>query len=198
VPRERPEGYRLDVALVPAPARLAIDDAPDGATVIVDGKPVGTVPLVAPIEVEAGAHTVEIHAPGYAPYRGSAKLEAASMQSVCMTHLQRTGHRKAWIAASASGVVFAGSVVAGLFALDAQKSYDQLAVMPGVTASDPRLADYASRGNSWALTSDVSLGLAAVGSGLAAWWFLTEGKGESNATFEPFVGPTGAGVSGRF
>ena len=198
VPRERPEGYRLDVTLVPAPARLTVDDAPDGATVIVDGKPVGTVPLVAPIEVEAGPHTVEIQASGYAPYRGSARLDAASLQSVRMTHMQRTGHRKAWIAASAAGAVFVGSVVAGALAIDAQHSYDDLAVMPGVTASDPRLADYADRGNMWALTSDVSLGLAAVGGGLAAYWFFTEGKGESKAAFEPLVGPTGVGVSGRF
>jgi hypothetical protein len=67
-----------------------------------------------------------------------------------------------------------------------------------VTASDPRLADHADRGRSYAIVSDVSLGVAALAGGFAAYWFLTEGRGESKAAFEPIVGPGGVGVSGTF
>jgi hypothetical protein len=53
-------------------------------------------------------------------------------------------------------------------------------------------------GNTYSLASDVSLGLAATSAGLAVWFFLTEGRGDSQGTFAPTVVPGGAGVTGTF
>jgi hypothetical protein len=200
VPETRPEGFRVEVTLAPAPATVTVAGAPDGAVLLVDGRAVATLPLVKPIEIEAGTHAVELRADGYAAYRGQAVLAAASSQTLQLTHLESTSRPKAWTAASIAGVGVVSSLLFGALAYGAQESYDELAAMPGVTASDPRLADHRDRGRGYAVVSDVGLGVAAVAGGLAAYWFVSEGGGESHARFEPIVGPdvAGVGVRGRF
>ncbi len=60
-------GGTLEVVLelVPLPARLTVTDAAPGATIEVDGVPIGTHPLNDAVELSMGRHVVRALAPGY-------------------------------------------------------------------------------------------------------------------------------------
>ena len=58
------DSQTLEVVLQALPGRLQIDSAPPGASVSLDGTPVGTTPL-RDVEVAAGEHTLLLQAPRY-------------------------------------------------------------------------------------------------------------------------------------
>ena len=57
----------LSIELVPAWAHLNLSSLPAGATVLIDGKPVGNTPLQ--IKVEEGVHTLKLRAEKFKPYK---------------------------------------------------------------------------------------------------------------------------------
>ncbi len=61
---------------------LAIDGAPAGATVTVNGRQVGTLPLASPVRLAAGRAEIEIAAPGHASFWRSVALRGGERQQV--------------------------------------------------------------------------------------------------------------------
>jgi hypothetical protein len=198
IPAERPAGYRIDVVLEPSPGTLDVAGAPRGSTVVVDGKVVGVTPLAAPVSLAPGTHRVEIAARGYATFSAQATIEPEVTSRVLVTHMQSTRKQKAWIATAAGGAALVGGVVFGVLALSAEGDFQALADDPEIRPDDPGLADARDRSERWAVFSDVSFTLAAIGGGLAAYWWTTEGEGHSEGRIEPLVGPGTVGVSARF
>ncbi|RYZ07397.1 MAG: PEGA domain-containing protein [Myxococcales bacterium] len=69
----------LEVELTPlevAPAQLTVTSNVPGATVLVDGTPLGRTPLPQPVTLSAGAHELELRRAGYAPVRQRLQLSA--------------------------------------------------------------------------------------------------------------------------
>jgi len=64
-----------------AAGALAVDSRPTGARVFVDGKPVGTTPLMVP-SVAAGDHAIRIELDGYRPWTSSVRMVAAESNRV--------------------------------------------------------------------------------------------------------------------
>jgi len=95
----------VEVALRERPGMVKVD-APSGATISIDGKPVGVAPL-APIAVAPGAHFVAVTERGHAPYTRDVKLGRGESVSV-HTELHRTGQRTAAYALAAGAVLAAG------------------------------------------------------------------------------------------
>ena len=58
------EETRLDSRLKPLPGSLAVLCDVTGARVVVNGTPVGTVPLAGPVQLAPGRYVVEVRAPG--------------------------------------------------------------------------------------------------------------------------------------
>lgn len=74
----------LKVALVPAISKLTVKgDAPEGAKVHIDGKERGSLPLT--IEVEPGAHQVEVIVDGRQPYEQWVELEGGQEHEVTVS-----------------------------------------------------------------------------------------------------------------
>ena len=70
----------LELTLVPedAPARISFPGALAGAQVMLDGKPAGTTPLKAPLELSPGKHKVKLSLKGRVPFFASLRVEPGS------------------------------------------------------------------------------------------------------------------------
>ena len=64
-----------------ATGALAVDSRPTGARVFLDGKPVGSTPLMVP-SVAAGDHAIRIELDGYRPWSSSVRMVAAESNRV--------------------------------------------------------------------------------------------------------------------
>jgi len=64
-----------------ATGALAVDSRPTGARVFLDGKPVGSTPLMVP-SVAAGEHAIRIELDGYRPWSSSVRMVAAESNRV--------------------------------------------------------------------------------------------------------------------
>lgn len=95
-----------DVALREKPARIAVA-APNGSDVSVDGRPMGSTPLAAPIETTAGRHFVAVTKNGNAAYAQELDLARGETKTVT-AKLDTTGQR------IASYVFFSGAGVSGV------------------------------------------------------------------------------------
>lgn len=103
-----------EVTLKERPAVLAFD-APSGADVSVDGRPVGTAPMKA-IELPSGAHTITLTRAGKRPFMASLTLERGEARTVPVS-METTDRRVAsYVVLGTAGV---GALVGGFFVLDA-------------------------------------------------------------------------------
>jgi len=64
-----------------AAGALAVDSRPTGARVFLDGKPIGTTPLMVP-SVPAGDHAVRLELDGYRPWTSSVRMVPAESNRV--------------------------------------------------------------------------------------------------------------------
>lgn len=105
-------------------AHVEISSSVPGSVVAFDEQRLGTTPLASPkLEVNPGAHHVEISAEGYATYRRDLKLQRAqtekidaqlvSLVQVIHVEKQAVPVYKRWYLWTAIGVVVVGGVVTG-------------------------------------------------------------------------------------
>jgi formylglycine-generating enzyme required for sulfatase activity len=77
---------KFDYALVPAWSDITIDSIPESATVLVDGKAVGSTPTT--LELLAGDHNIELKAERFKPWRTRLAVEANHPQVLDTVRLQ--------------------------------------------------------------------------------------------------------------
>jgi hypothetical protein len=198
IPEHRAPDYAIDVGLKPVGALVRVEGVPHGTRIVVDGKTLATTPVAEPVEVAPGAHTVEVRAPGYRPYRGRGTFAADRQATLRLTRLRPESHRFTYVAAASTTGALALGAVFSLLAMHRQDAYATRAGRPGVTADDPTLSSMKSRGEDFALAADLGFGLAIAGAAVTTYLFVREGRGESSGALSFGVGPTGAGVAGRF
>jgi hypothetical protein len=103
-----------EVTLKERPATLAFD-APSGADISVDGRPVGTAPMKA-LELPSGAHTITLTRAGKRPFMASVTLKRGEAMRVPVS-METTDRRVAsYVVFGTAGV---GALVGGFFVLDA-------------------------------------------------------------------------------
>ncbi len=186
----------LALLLRPLGAYLLVAGGTDGATVVVDGEPRGTLPLARPLELEPGEHTVEIRRQGRPSLRRTAVL-AANQESTLHLQAARGPRTKAWISA---GVMLAGlgaGTYFGTQALAKMEDYDARATDHGVGVADEMQLALEDDGSREALIADISFGVAAVAMVASIYFFRTEGR-KAAGRIEVRPVPGGLGVSGSF
>ena len=105
----------IDVPLRPIPAKITIEGR-IGSAVTVDGSPKGTLPLLAPLEVEAGERSIAVSQSGFKTF--SHEYALGRGQSVKIkADLSRTRQRITSYVMFGTSIMFAGGGV--LFALQA-------------------------------------------------------------------------------
>ena len=77
---------QFDYAMIPAWSDITIDSIPGNATVLIDGKPVGSTPLT--VELLAGDHDIELKAERYKSWRTRLAVEANHPQVLDPVPLQ--------------------------------------------------------------------------------------------------------------
>lgn len=166
----------LDISLRERPARVSVDAA-SGAQISVDGRPAGTTPLVAPLELSSGRHLVTVIRNGSRPYSEEIDLARGEQRHV-RASLDTTGQRYAsyaFLAAGAGGLV-AGGLFTGL-ALGAQHSARVVAdARTTGNISAQQLDDYNQaiiRRDAWKQAAGVGFGAGAlvIGTGLVLFAF---------------------------
>jgi hypothetical protein len=197
IPAGRAADHAVELVLSRSAWPLTVR-GPSGATVMIDGKAHGALPLAAPIEVSAGEHVVEIAAPGAAPYRSTLRFDAAAQLDIGIDRRERRLGQPVRVAATVSAAGLMGALTLGYLAFDAAKRHDERAGEAGVRIDDPELADLKSRSDRFALLSDVSLGVALVSAGVGTYFLVKDLKAGDHAEVRATITPTGASLSGRF
>jgi hypothetical protein len=175
-----------------AKTSIRVVDAPEGASIFVDGKPWGRTPRPDPIPVEPGSHVVVVRLAGHQDFRATVGVPAGQSVEVA-PEMEVGGAGKRSIApyivggAGAALVLVAG--ITGGIALSKAK---------GADTADSDAADSA---RSMARVADVLgiVGGAAIGAGIV-WWILDRrknrtGKEEAAVSITPVFSPGGAGAS---
>lgn len=111
----------IDVQLRAMPAKVTVVGR-EGATVTVDGAPRGTLPLLGPLDVDAGTRTIAVSQGGFITFAHEYSLERGKSLKV-KADLSRTRQRIASYFLFGTGIVFAGSGV--LLALGAVGAEEQ-------------------------------------------------------------------------
>ncbi len=202
---------------VPAMAPLTVRSLPAGASVLIDGAPVGSTPL--DITLPPGVHTVELELRGMQSRRRTIELMSGAPAPLVVDERLREvnaaplaaeqeappaeegggGRRSAkfWLGVGSAGVAAAGVASASIFGLKALDHKDW-ADKHAETATD---AEWAARSDDLAstrLACNVSWGIAALAAGASAYFFLTDDSGETHAGAAIVPGGGAVGVSGRF
>ena len=111
----------VDIPLRERPAHVIVETA-SGAQIAVDGRPAGTSPLTAPIELASGRHLVTVIRNGSRAYSAEIELARGEQRRMSIA-LETTGQRYASYALMSIGA--GGLVVGGVFtglALGSQRS----------------------------------------------------------------------------
>ncbi len=198
---------RLDQAMAAVHTlRLAV--LPAGADVSVDGQVVATSPLLDPIFLTAGEHTIEVKKAGFAAStrKVTAKAGASSDESVDLTPESGSGSTVAkpiWPYFVLGGVAALGLGLGIGFTVESAAKTNQAADL-GCTGQEECI----SQGDGLLSDSDAFLGVGAAGvaiAGAAIVGMIIYGAVPASATpkharLTPWVAPTGGGLlwSGEF
>jgi hypothetical protein len=192
--------------------RVKIAASVEGAEILVDDVSVGVAPLANPVVVNVGRHKLAATKTGFTP--ATRMVDVAGMAEAPVTlELARIDEPRVeapppppvktgpptvvWVMLGATG---ASGIVAGVMgglAVSARSSLSQaLGTFPGSAKS---IADAQSRTRTFAVGTDVMLGLTAAAAITTTVLFVLAPRGEKAAPAATFgVSPTGLVVSGAF
>jgi len=181
-----------------------------GATVLVDGKKVGTTPLSEPISVSEGQRTISVEAPNRGARQRLIRVAGGEEQSLKLdfedtprTIIVRTNaaDRKPqglgpvfWATAVGAVALGAGAGVTGVLALKAQTDNKNQQKQLGVSSST--LNDSSTRAKNLAITNDIMTGAAVVCAGIAVVILVTHHSESSQVGLS--IGPGSAHLVGNF
>ncbi|MBK9258571.1 MAG: PEGA domain-containing protein [Polyangiaceae bacterium] len=111
----------IDVPLRPMPAKVSIEGR-EGSTVTVDGLPMGSLPLVTPLEIDAGERTISVSQSGFVTYTKDYAVSRGQSLKV-KADLSRTRQRIGSFILFGTGVLIAGGGV--LMAMGSGAAYAQ-------------------------------------------------------------------------
>jgi tetratricopeptide (TPR) repeat protein len=185
-----------------------------GATVLVDGKKVGTTPLREPISVSEGQRTISVETPNRGARERLVRLAGGEQQTLSLTFEEASSAVVAptaggpdqpkqsglgagfWSTAIGAVALGAGAGVTGYLALNASNDNQAQRKQLGVSAST--IDDSNSRAKTLALTSDILSGAALVCAGAAIVILVTSPHHRDGAEVGLNIGPGSASLVGRF
>ncbi len=185
----------VEVNLEPMPAALTVD-APAGAEVTIDGKPVGEAPLPRAVDLPAGTHQVLVLARGHRAWSQEVKLGRGEKKDV-HAKLDKTGQRKAsylvlglaGVTAIAGGVTTVLAFTAQSDAQDIESKIAQGNITPDEVEEHARLRD---RRDSFQTASYLLYGSAFVIATTGVFlYFVDQPRAEASATMStsPVITP---------
>lgn len=195
----------------PAPeveGTLLVRGAPEGASITIDGREMGTAPLAAPLSLAPGEHSVSVNAEGYSPYSRTVSLSAGE-QLPLDVQLERSRRRlsPAWfgITLGIAGALAAAGLGTGIQVSRWEDEFEEHARAcqdpsnPNAQSECSQGRDLIDPGTSLATATNVLFGVAgafAVAALVIA--FFTQWHGEAQGEASSFsVGLTPLVVGGE-
>jgi hypothetical protein len=190
-------------------ANVTINVNVSDASVLVDGKKVGTTPLAGPVPVSEGQRTISVEAPNRGVLQRLVRVAGGEQQTLNLTFEEAAVvvvHDKSadakpvhlgpvfWTTAIGAVVLGAGAGVTGYLALKAQ--HDNKDQQKELGVSSKQLNDSDSRAKNFALTTDIVAGAAIVCAGVATVIWLSAPSSRSQVGLA--VTPSSANLVGRF
>ncbi|MEO6600666.1 MAG: tetratricopeptide repeat protein [Polyangiaceae bacterium] len=189
-------------------AHVTVNVNAKDATVLVDGKKVGTTPLAGPIAMSEGQRTISVEAPNRGVLQRLVRVAGGEFQTLNLTVEEAqviVVHTKSdaspahlgavfWTSAIGAIVIGAGAGVTGYVALNAQHDNKDQQNELGVTPK--QLGDTDKRAKNFALTTDILAGAAIVCAGVATVIWLSTPSSKSQVGLT--VTPSSANLVGRF
>ncbi len=192
-------------------ATVTINVNVSDATVLVDGKKVGTTPLAAAVPVSEGQRTISIEAPNRGVMQRLLRVAGGENQTLNLTFEEspaaaapvrtapepKQSHLGAgfWTTAIGAVVLGGGAGVTGFLALKSQSDNKDQQKELGVSAS--QLHDSDKKAHNLALTTDILTGAAVVCAGVATVIWLSTPSSHSTQVGVS-VSPGQASLVGRF
>ncbi|MEE2786772.1 MAG: PEGA domain-containing protein [Myxococcota bacterium] len=168
-----------------------------GANVMLDNKKVGRSPLMEPVRVSAGTHTLLVMKPGFAVWRQSVEVRAGAtnrieiqLQNEAVTQL--SGPRAIggtniwpWVLTGVGGAMLAGSVVTGVMANSLHGKLEEKSSRNELIHKDD-----VSSGESLVLMTNIFAGVGgALAVGGIVWWLLDDSGVDRRGRVSASVGP---------
>ena len=187
---------RVAVSLRPLVASLVLEGGEEGALVVVDNEPRGTLPLPAPLELTPGEHAIEVRAADKRVVRGKAQI-SAGQQAVMYVEARQRPRYAAWTMGAVTVGGLAATGIFGFLALRNMNDYDERSGSPGVSRSDAELRKLEKDGDRYALYADISMGVTAVAMVTSMILFRFEGR-RAAGHIDLRAAPGGVELSGSF
>lgn len=177
---------------------LTVVSTPDGAQVLIDGRPAGVTPLKT--EIAAGTHFLSIEKDGFArsSFEIEAKPDAPVRREVQLVPAAERGPGErpdrtwAWVAVGAGGALIAGGAIAGAQALKKHEKINDI-IEGRAEADEAEFDALRDEGARFALIADglYVAGAASLVTGVVLF-LMGDDEPSTRATVRP--GPGGAGV----
>ena len=194
-------------------AKVTIKVNVGGATVLVDGKNVGTTPLAEPVVVSEGLRSISVEAPNRGVLQRQLQVAGGDQQvltlkfdegprTIVIKSSDAAPESKArlgagfWVTAIGAVALGAGAGVTGYLAFKAQDDNRNQRKELGVTPS--QLSDSSDRAKTFALTSDILSGAALVCAGVATVILVTSPSHPHAAKLDVNLGLGSAALRGQF
>lgn len=153
--------------------RLRIVANQRGASVYVDDRPVGTVPLEH--ELPPGAHVVRVEAEGMEDWQGTVYINAGQVTPVRVRLNEAPSQAGAYVTTGFAVALVAGGIVMGVLSNGVEDEILEERDAGRLSSDDPRLLE----GQLLAVGADVSFGLGAL-LGILAVYYFASGSGEGS------------------
>lgn len=191
-------------------ARIEIKSNAVGADVLLDDVLVGRTPLSEPVLVSAGRRKITVQKSDSVPVTRvvdvaggdstlvtldvNAPKSAPSTSPTPRTPPPPDSHTGLWISIAATGALATGTIVTGVLALGARDDAEATLGRRGVTTDE--VSDAHSKATTLGTVTDI-LGAASIVMG-AVTVFVAVSGGKKQESAQLRIGPTGAGLAGRF
>lgn len=177
------------------PPKVVVQSTPTGATVIVDGEPVGETPMT--VELTAGDHHIRLEKDGHVAMDRQISLADGVNTKVDLDlpiASEKSGKLRplGW-AALGTGAAFVGGGIA-LLAIDAEQNTKRCDGQDVDIDGDCRFVF----NTKWAGAAVGATGAAIAATGAAILIFTRARKGKRQERVQATFGPTSVGLSGRF
>jgi Tfp pilus assembly protein PilF len=208
IPADRVAEVQKELAAARArTAKLLVRVNQPAAEITLDDQPFATSPMKGDELVDSGPHRMGVSKEGYAAVTRPIVLAGGDVTTVdidlkpveapraAAPAEAQPNRTPAWVAWGTAGAFTAGTIVFGLFALNASSDLDRLKRTRGST--EGQRDDAATKLETFATTADVLGGIAVISAGVALYLTLRKGP-SSHPSAQVGAGPSSLVVRGTF
>ena len=173
--RSAPLEVAVGLSKVSGGGFLSLDTGNGEGTVQIDGKPIGMLPLQAPISLSSGMHRVEIYQGSELVHEEVVRIEGGqtTLATISIGSAGLSNRTIGWIGMGVGGATTLGGLLTGFMAMSADGDLQDCRSDVGCARSNQEL-DLANDVRGKAQMTDVLVGTGLVVAGVGLWFYLMD------------------------